>query len=176
MGLPLDESGVVVLRAVGPEDEEFLFGVYARSRAGEMALVSWDDAQKHAFLRQQFEAQREQYFERFPDAEYSVILYRDHPVGRIWIGRSPEEIRLLDIAILPEFQNQGIGAVLVGALMEEARGANLPLRHMVFKLNTDAIRFYERLGFTLLDDAGAYFHMERLPAAAQETLSATSRD
>lgn len=170
---PFDEGGEVALRAVRPEDEEFLLDVYASSRADEMALVPWDEAQKRAFLRHQFEAQGAQYFARFPDAHYSIILYKDRPAGRFWIGRSAEEIRLLDIALLPEFQNQGIGAVLVRALIEEAERANLPLRHMVFKLNTDAMRFYERLGFMPTEDLGAYIHMELSPAARQ-TSSATT--
>ncbi|HLL14018.1 MAG TPA: GNAT family N-acetyltransferase [Pyrinomonadaceae bacterium] len=173
---PLDEGGEIALRAVRPEDEEFLLDVYASSRADEMALVPWDEAQKRAFLRQQFEAQSAQYFARFPEAEYSIILYKDRPVGRFWTGKSADEIRLLDIAILPEFQNQGIGAVLVRALIGEAERANLPLRHMVFQLNIDALRFYERLGFTPFEEVGAYIHMERVPAAAPQTSSATSRD
>lgn len=176
---PLDEGGDVRLRPVEPEDEDFLLRVYASSRADEMALVPWDEAQKRAFLRHQFEAQRAQYFERFPDAEYDIILYRNQPAGRFWTGRSAEQIRLLDIAILPEFQNQGIGGVLVRALMREAEAANLPLRHMVFKMNTAAMRFYERLGFAQIEDVGAYIHMERRPGndgAGQPASPATSRD
>jgi ribosomal protein S18 acetylase RimI-like enzyme len=172
---PLGAGGEVALRAVRPEDEEFLLDVYASSRADEMALVPWDETQKRAFLRQQFEAQAAQYFARFPEAEYSIILYQDRPVGRFWTGKSADEIRLLDIAILPEFQNRGIGAALVKALIEEAEEANLPLRHMVFQLNIDALRFYERLGFKTIEDVGAYLHMERAPGAPH-TSAATSRD
>ena len=169
----LDDSGEVALRAVQPSDEEFLLGVYAASRADEMALVDWDEAQKMAFLRSQFEAQAAQYRARFPDAEYSIILYKGTPVGRFWIGRTPEQIRLLDIAILPEFQNQGVGAVLLKSLLAESEAAGVPLRHMVFKMNTAALRFYERFGFSPIEDVGAYIHMERQPADAPP---ATSRD
>ena len=160
----LDDSGQVALRAVQPEDEEFLLGVYASSRADEMALVDWDEAQKQAFLRSQFEAQTAQYHARFPDAEYSIILYQGSPVGRFWIGRTPEQIRLLDIEVLPEFRNQGIGAVLLKSLLAESEATGTPLRHMVFKMNTDALRFYARFGFAPIEDVGAYIHMERLPA------------
>lgn len=180
---PLDENGHVGLRAVKSADEDFLLGVYAASRADEMALVDWDDEQKMAFLRSQFEAQAAQYHARFPDAEYSIILYDDQPVGRFWIGRAPEQIRLLDIAILPEFQNRGVGAVLLKNLVAEAEQNGLPLRHMVFKMNTAAFRFYERFGFTPIDDVGAYIHMERrtsstAPAAAPPAAAAdtTLRD
>ena len=174
----LDDSGEVALRAVQTEDEDFLLGVYAASRADEMALVDWDEAQKMAFLRSQFEAQYAAYHERFPDAEYSIILYKGSPVGRFWIGRTPEQIRLLDIAILSEFQNQGIGAVLLKSLLAESEAAGVPLWHMVFKMNTAAMRFYERFGFAPIEDVGAYIHMERKPAtiAAAPPPRATSSD
>ena len=162
---PLDESGDVRLRAVAPVDEDFLLRVYASSRADELKLVPWDEEQKLAFVRSQFGAQYAQYNERFPDADYNIIVYRGRPAGRIWIGRTPEQIRLLDITILPEFQNQGVGATLLKSLLSESEERGLPLRHMVFKLNTAALRFYERFGFTQIDDVGAYIHMERRPAA-----------
>ncbi|HJR05775.1 MAG TPA: GNAT family N-acetyltransferase [Pyrinomonadaceae bacterium] len=170
----LDESGQVRLRAVEATDEDFLLQVYAASRADELTLVPWNEEQKRAFVRQQFEAQYAQYYERFPDAEYSIILYRGRPVGRFWIGRTPEQIRLLDIAILPEFQNQGVGAVLLKTLLAESEASGVPLRHMVFKLNTAALRFYERFGFSQIEDVGAHIHMERRPTtAAAETSNST---
>ncbi|HEV2882784.1 MAG TPA: GNAT family N-acetyltransferase [Pyrinomonadaceae bacterium] len=165
MERPLDEDGEVRLRPVEPDDEEFLLRVYGTSRADELALVPWDEERKLAFVRSQFEAQYAQYSERFPDAEYDVILYRGRPAGRLWIGRTAEQIRLLDIAILPEFQNQGIGATLLKSLLAESEQCGLPLRHMVFKLNAAALRFYQRFGFSQIDDVGAYIHMERRPAA-----------
>jgi ribosomal protein S18 acetylase RimI-like enzyme len=171
----LDEGGQIALRAVQPEDEDFLLRVYAASRADEMALVDWDETQKLSFLRSQFEAQAAQYHGRFPDAEYSIILYGERPVGRFWIGRTPEQIRLLDIAILPEFQNRGVGAALLKSLVAESEATAKPLRHMVFKLNTAALRFYERFGFAPIEDVGAYIHMERRPASA-EPVRATSSD
>ena len=166
--LQLDEGGEVRLRSVEPGDEDFLLRVYASSRAAEMALVPWDEEQKRAFVRSQFEAQYAQYSERFPDAEYDLILFRGSPAGRLWIGRTPEEIRLLDIALLPEFQNRGIGAVLLKSLLAESEQRRLPLRHMVFKLNDAALRFYRRFGFTQIEDVGAYIHMERRPASATD--------
>ncbi|HVF42180.1 MAG TPA: GNAT family N-acetyltransferase, partial [Pyrinomonadaceae bacterium] len=104
---------------------------------------------------------------RFPDAQYDVILVGGRTAGRIWIGRAEEEIRLLDIALLPEFRGQGVGAVLVGALIEEARSAGKRLRHMVFVLNGDALRFYQRLGFRVFEEVGGYLHMEWKPEGSE---------
>ena len=160
----LDREARTALRPVRPEDEEFLLDVYASTRADEMALVNWSESQKRDFLRMQFNAQRSEYTARFPvEAEYSVILFEGRPAGRFWVARTAEEIRLLDIALLPEFQNRGIGTLLLRRLMDEAARKGVPLRHMVFKFNTAASRFYERLGFKLFEEAGAYDHMEWRP-------------
>ena len=154
----------VELRPAGPGDYEDLLRVYASTREAEVAQVTWwDDSQKLAFCRSQYDAQKAEYDARFPDAEYDVILLGGRTVGRVWVGRAADEIRLLDIALLPEAQRRGVGAALIGALIEEARASGKRLRHMVFMLNTDARRFYERLGFRVFEDLGGYLHMEWSP-------------
>ena len=67
---------------------------------------------------------------------------------------------MLDIAILPEFQNRGVGTALLHWLIAEAKAEHKVLRHMVFVLNHDAQRFYGRLGFVEFEEVGAYKHME----------------
>lgn len=154
----------VVLRPAGASDYEELLRIYASTREAELAQVTWwDDEQKLAFCRAQYDAQKEEYDARFPEAEYDVIEVEGRTVGRVWVGRAAEEIRLLDIALLPEAQRRGLGAAIVGALIEEARASGKRLRHMVFMLNTEALRFYERLGFRVFEDLGGYLHMEWAP-------------
>lgn len=161
----IEAGGLKVgLRPAVEADYEELLRVYASTRAAELAQVTWwDDEQKLAFCRAQYDAQKEEYEARFPDAEYDVIELEGRTVGRVWVGRAEEEIRLLDIALLPEAQRRGLGAAIVGALIEEARASNKRLRHMVFMLNTEARRFYERLGFHVFEDLGGYLHMEWTP-------------
>ena len=158
----------MTLRAVTPDDEGFLLFVYDSSRAEELAQVQWQDGQREAFVRWQFDLQRREYDARFPEAEYDVILVGKQPAGRIWIGRDAAEIHLLDIVVLPEFQNRGVGTALLRSLIDEAMQTGKALRHMVFIMNTDAIRFYERLGFTVIEDLGAYKHMEWRKARTED--------
>ena len=150
----------VTLRPVTTEDNEFLLAVYASTRADELAQVAWAPGQKEAFVRWQFELQRKEYDTRYPDARYQVVLVNDQPAGRIWIGEDDTQIRLLDIGLLEEFQDRGVGTVLLKQLIAEANAAKKKLRHMVFVLNNDAHRFYERLGFVVIEDLGGYKHME----------------
>ena len=149
----------IELRAVGSRDDDFLYSVYASTR-DDIAAVPWDDTTRTAFLRQQYQAQRSDYETRFPEAAHSVIVADDVDVGRIWINRQPDEIRLLDISVLPAHRNRGIGAELVGRLIAESSAREIPLRHSVYKDNESALRFYDRFGFEVIEDFGMYVLME----------------
>jgi GNAT superfamily N-acetyltransferase len=158
--LDLPNGGELTLRLVTKEDEPFLRALYASTRDAELSQVEWPEGQRDVFVRWQFDMQRREYDARFPDARYQMIVIDGEPAGRIWVGEDEEQIRLLDIALLPQFQKRGAGTVLLGELMKEAAHAGKLLRHMVFVLNNDAHRFYERLGFVVIEDLGAYKHME----------------
>jgi GNAT superfamily N-acetyltransferase len=153
----------VTLRPVTKEDDPFLLELYGSTRADELGQVEWAEGQKEIFVRWQFDLQRTEYDARFPDARYQVVLINGEPAGRMWVGEDDEQIRLLDIALLPKFQRRGAGTLLLCDLMKEATSAGKLLRHMVFVLNNDAHRFYERLGFVVIEDLGAYKHMEFRP-------------
>src|SRR5437660_7762797 len=114
-----------------PVDDEFLLRVYMSTRAEELAQAEWQEGQQEAFVKWQFDLQRREYDARFPDGEYYIILIDNAPAGRFWIGEDAEQIRLLDIAILPKFQNRGAGTLLLQKLIEEAVATNKVLRHMV---------------------------------------------
>ncbi|HEX8473263.1 MAG TPA: N-acetyltransferase [Pyrinomonadaceae bacterium] len=156
-----DVNFAVTLRRATPEDEDFLFKVYSSTRAAEMAMVPWNDAQKHAFLQMQHKAQRQSYDEKYPAADYNIVFLDERPVGRLWVVRTDDAIHLLDIAILTEHQNSGIGTYLLHQLIAEADASGKTMRHTVYKDNTGAQRFYERLGFASTGEVGMYLFMER---------------
>ena len=102
----------ITLRNIQPVDEEFLFNVYASTRIDEMSLVAWGDSQKETFLRMQFHAQRRQYQLTYPDAINQIIEFNGIPTGRLIVDRSANETILVDIALLPDFRNLGLGTSL----------------------------------------------------------------
>jgi GNAT superfamily N-acetyltransferase len=153
---------VIHLRPIRPEDEPFLQRVYASSREEELKQVDWDEQQKDHFLRMQFEAQHSHYTEHFPDADFQLVLKGDEAIGRLYVDRRSDEIRIIDIALLPGFQGEGTGSGLLEALLDEARQMDLPLRIHVEKFNP-ALRWYERLGFRQIEDKGMYLFMEWTP-------------
>jgi GNAT superfamily N-acetyltransferase len=138
--------GDVRLRPAEPQDEPFLLRVYAAARAQELAPVPWDDAQKQAFLEMQFSAQQQHYRTHYPAAEHLVICSGDKPVGRLYLNRGPVEFRILDIAILPENRNAGVGTLVISQILSEALRAGLPVTVYVESFNP-SLHFFEQLGF-----------------------------
>ena len=153
------ETDEIVLRAETTEDLEFARRLYASARAGEMARAPWSDEQKDAFLRSQFQLQHAHYRKFYPDAAYQIIVAGGHDIGRIYVYRTRDEIRLMEITILPEYRHQGIGEKLIRALMDEAAESN---RKVALHVETEnpARHLYERLGFRPIEDEGVYVLME----------------
>lgn len=148
-----------VLRTVNSSDEPFLRDVYASTRADELMQVPWTDEQKRAFTDMQFDAQDKYYREHYPTAQFLVIEQDGTAVGRLYIDRWENEIRILDIALLPQFRGAGTGTKLLMELREEARVEGKVLTIHVEKFNP-ALRLYERLGFQQKQDKGVYLLME----------------
>lgn len=152
----------VELRAAEPADEPFLRDVYASTRADELARVPWTEEQKRTFTDLQFTAQDAHYREHYEGASYEVILVDGRPAGRLYVARWPEEIRIMDIAILPGFRGAGAGTRLLEALLAEAAAGGKSVSIHVEGLNP-AMRLYERLGFRALEERGPYVFMEWRP-------------
>jgi ribosomal protein S18 acetylase RimI-like enzyme len=149
----------ITLRPVSAGDDTFLCDVYSSTRTEELAQVPWNDEQKSAFCRMQFEAQDRYYHEVYPNGAFDVILIEGEPAGRLYVNRGPDEVRIIDIAMLPAFRNRRIGTHLIGALQAEAALARKPLRIHVERFNP-ALRLYERLGFQPIADRGVYLFLE----------------
>lgn len=146
------------LRPVTPEDRDFLWRVYASTREDELKRVDWDDAQKRAFIDVQFRAQHSYYTEHYPGADFSVIVADGAPAGRLYVDERPDEIRVMDIAVLPEYRGRGIGTRLMRGLMDKAGRAGKSVSIHVEQFNP-ALHWYTRLGFAAEDDFGVYLLM-----------------
>lgn len=150
---------MIYLRPIIENDMEFLYRVYASTRHDELALSGWDEDMKDQFLRQQFHAQHVYYQDNYLNAEFSIILQDDEPIGRLYVHRRKDEIRLIDIALLKEYRQRGIGTPLIKDLCTEAKEKDLPVRIHV-EHNNPAMKLYHRLGFKRISDNGVYYLME----------------
>jgi GNAT superfamily N-acetyltransferase len=142
-------------------DRDFLLSVYASTRSEELKLTDWDEAQKTTFVDMQFSAQHQYYQEHYHDTDFLVIIRDNIPVGRLYIARWPDEIRIVDLALLPEFRNAGIGTQILQEVLAEAGKMKKTVRIHVERFNP-AQSLYGRLGFVKSSEHGVYDLMERV--------------
>lgn len=154
----MERLAAYTLRPVRDEDEALLLAIYASSRAEEMALVPWDAAMKDAFLRSQFSAQQTHYRSYFPQAVHDMILVDGEPVGRIYVDRRADEIRILDVTMLTESRGRGIGTRIIQELMKEADDQDQSLSIYVESFNR-SLGLFQRLGFVKAEETGASWLM-----------------
>jgi len=143
----------ITLRDATAQDETFLREVYASTRAKEMTLVPWTDEQKAAFLKFQFDAQDSYYRSQYPRASFQVICHDDEPIGRLYVLREDEQIRILDVTILPDRRAQGLGSTLIDELLAEAIATKRSLTIWVEADNRSQSLFL-RKGFSMVQEEG----------------------
>lgn len=140
-------------------DLPFLEAVYASTRQDELKATGWGQAQVDEFLAMQFAAQHKHYQQHYPEASFDLIHHNNRAVGRLYVDRSLADIRIVDIALLPDFRGMGIGSRLLQSILAESRLTQRPVAIHVEK-NNRAIALYQRLGFSKKRDVGIYDFLE----------------
>jgi ribosomal protein S18 acetylase RimI-like enzyme len=154
-------------RRISQADLAFLAEVYASTRREELALVPWTDDEKAAFLRWQFENQHSYYQQYYPNCEFLIIEKATtdsfEPIGRLYVDRWPDQIRLVDIALLPAHRGAGYGSALLRSILDEGQASGLAVSIHV-EANNPAMTLYRRLGFVHVDTNGVYHLMRWQPS------------
>lgn len=153
----------ITLRPVSSDDYDFLVEVYGSTRAEELALVPWTTEQQLAFVRSQLAAQQDHYAKKYPTASHDIIVSDGRPVGRLYVARLDQEIRIVDITLLPAERNAGIGSYLIRQLLDEANRSGKITRIYVEEFNP-SLRLFERLGFSPSEQHGIHLLMQCNPS------------
>lgn len=124
-----------------------------RLHAQALALRSSVLLEPIGYDAERFEAEYPSYESRF--VHFVAIV--DHPTGEKVIGTAcllPEEDgrgKLMQMAVDPQRQGEGVGRRLVVALEEHAFGT-LGLRELFCHAQVPAVSFYERLGWSVVGE------------------------
>jgi ribosomal protein S18 acetylase RimI-like enzyme len=97
-------------------------------------------------MAQQYDSQHRFYFANYDTAHYGIIQWTDRPVGRLYVDYRDDEVRVLEIALLPEYRERGIGRIVMMGICLEAATRRKPVRLHVHYLSR-AQRFYRQFGF-----------------------------
>lgn len=159
----------VTLRPAADEDRSFILSVYASIREPELEASGLPREQWGAFVEHQFQAQSHAYA-AYKDTSFEIVLVDREPAGRLIVARWPEELRVVDIALLPKFRGRGIGEGLMRSLLEEADERGVKASIHVERFNP-AQHLYTRLGFRMVSETGVYLLLERPPRTQAKNAS-----
>lgn len=91
--------------------------------------------------------------------EYRIVESEGERIGFLFSEQRSEGLYLGNIALLPEYQNRGLGAQLVRGVIAAADGLGVAVSLQVLKSNPRARQFYEELGFTEAGETDSHFLM-----------------
>lgn len=154
-------ENTIQLRPVLPSDQDFLKMVYFSTREKEMERVShWTAEMKEAFLNQQFNAQHNYYHSTYLEANFLIILYKNMAIGRLYIDEflGNKDIRIIDISILPNWRNKGIGKSILTEILNQAKSQDKKVSIHVESFNP-AMHLYKRLGFEKVSETNGVYHL-----------------
>jgi ribosomal protein S18 acetylase RimI-like enzyme len=148
---------VIHLRPACDDDETFLFALFCATREAEFGLLP--QPQRETLLNLQYQAQSRDYAARFPHSENSIVEFCRKAAGRLLVNREANEIRVVDIAVLPKLRGKGIGSAVLKLLIAEAEAAGKAVRLSVWHSNP-ALSLYLRLGFGVRSRSATYLELE----------------
>lgn len=149
------------LRVQTGDDLVFLQTLFVARRWAEVSRVpGWSDAQRRTFLHAQEQLQRQHYEKHYASADFLIIEQAGTPIGRLCVHHTPEDVRVVDIALLPAWHGKGIGTDLLQWVLSQADSAHRSCSLSV-EQGSPARRLYHRLGFSACGDAGIYTQMTR---------------
>jgi ribosomal protein S18 acetylase RimI-like enzyme len=152
-------SQVLTLRPARTDDQEFLCRLFYSVYLEKLQLVPLSAEEKKTLVKVMYQGFNRHYNSLTPDSDDRLVLLNNEPIGRMILLQMREEIRLADLAILPQYRGRGIGSALISQLQTESMMSKRPVRLQVARFDR-ALRLYQRLGFYKINAAGPYLHLE----------------
>lgn len=151
-------------RPIQESDLPFLARLYATTRQVEMMQSGWPQPQIDAFLASQFQLQHNYYQQHYKTGDFSVVVYEGVDIGRLYTCWEVDRLRLIDIALLPEYQGRGFAREMLSRLIDEANKKKVDI-FLYVESNNPAFNWYTRLGFVPCGDNRVYQQMRWSPRA-----------
>jgi ribosomal protein S18 acetylase RimI-like enzyme len=91
--------------------------------------------------------QQEHFFaDKWLPEKYEILLHNQTACGYLWVEEESDSVAIMEIVILPEYQNKGIGSRMLRQEMMRARARNVPVKLRVLR-KSRAVSLYIRFGF-----------------------------
>jgi len=119
------------------DDKDFLIQLKKRTIKDYIERTwGWDDQEQEDYFNQHFQPHK-----------IDIIFENNQKIGMIEIEEKESDMLILNIQILPEFQNKRIGTILIKNVIGKAKFKKKELKLQVLKVNKKALKLYKNLGF-----------------------------
>ncbi|MCK9394147.1 MAG: GNAT family N-acetyltransferase [Methylobacter sp.] len=139
------------LRPVHEHDQEFIATLY-RSTRDDLLGLPMDPVFIDNLIRSQQQIQALGVQQNYPNAQTKVLEYQGRLLGRMIFEHVAGDMRLIDIAVLPGAQRQGVARYMLQHLQQLAGAHQASLSLCVFKNNLKARKLYLSAGFQIVDE------------------------
>ncbi|MDE2723677.1 MAG: GNAT family N-acetyltransferase [Gemmatimonadota bacterium] len=150
-GLSMEELSIRKADAV---DSDFVFAVKKAAFREYMKRVEgWDDTHQRGLHNKRFDSQ-----------DFRIIQFQGNDIGFFSTSCTSDSLKVHQFFIHPEYQGRGIGAVCMTSILADANVSGKAVNLQVLKINIRGIAFYQRLGFSIVDEDSTHVQMKKLPA------------
>lgn len=151
----------VTCRPVGPGDQTFLLELFGSTCC--LPDRTWGEGARAALLQFHFDEHQERMQAQHPGAERCILMHGEQRVGQLWVWRSRDQIRLMDLTVVKRYRGRGVGSSRVQGLLAEGRRTKRRVTLSVARNQERLVRWCIRLGFSVVDDNGELVVMEAWP-------------
>ena len=138
------------VRQATPGNRDTLYRIHREAMRPYVEQVwGWDE-----------EYQERRFRESYDHSETQFVLVDGIAVGYLRTSECESAVFIDQVEIVPDYQGRGIGTSLINDLLALGR----PVELGVLKVNDDAGRLYERLGFRVISDNEKHYQMRAEPA------------
>ena len=152
-------SQVLTLRPARTDDQEFLYRLFYSVYSEKLQLVPLNAEEKKTLVELMYQSFTRHYDSLAAGSDDRLVLLNNESIGRMILFQMREEIRLADLAILPQYRGRGIGTALISQVQTESMMSKRPVRLQVARFDR-ALKLYQRLGFYKTDAIGPHLHLE----------------
>ncbi|MHB9119629.1 MAG: GNAT family N-acetyltransferase [Burkholderiales bacterium] len=153
------------LRPMSAADNAFIESLY-RSTRDDLRMLDAEEDFIEEFIDLQRRAQTEGYGNMFPNAMYFVVEYHGERIGRVVLDFGQNEIRVMDIALIPAARGKGYGGQVLQAVQAVAGKVMTPVSLTVRFDHLRAKQLYARLGFAVEEAQIPFERMTWYPSAS----------
>ena len=105
--------------------------------------------------------QQRDFDDHFVPDHIQVAVVQGNVVAYIHVDPQNGSPHVRMMCVAPAHQRKGIGGALLKSLVEDCAAKRQDVALLVFRINTDARRFYESLGFEVCGETETHYEMKR---------------